>query len=94
MPSGLAGTRDDGSIVKELVSVVRMASRHPRYGKYIGRDCMGVQIRSDTPSMVTDTYKENSIEHNILWIVSRDMVATATWSMTFEDGSDATSARH
>ncbi len=53
-----------------------MASRHPQYGKYIGRDCMGIQTNSETPSMVTDTYKENNSEHNFPWMVSRDMVAT------------------
>ena len=77
-----AGQRDDGAIVEELVSVVRMASRHPQYGKYIGRDCMGVQMRSDTTDMVTDTYKENSVEHNFPWMVNKSMVANASWSIT------------
>jgi hypothetical protein len=88
-----SGTRDDGAIVGELVKVVRMASRHPQHGKYIGRDCMGVQIRSDTPSMVTDTYKENSVEHDFPWIVSREMVATASWSVTFSHPPDARQGR-
>lgn len=76
------GTRDDSAIVNELVSVVRMASRHPQYGKYIGRDCMGVAINSDTTNMITDTHKENSVERNFPWIVNKNMVATASWSMT------------
>lgn len=87
-----SGNRDDSAIVKELVSWVRMASRHPQHGKYIGRDCMGVQINSENTTMVTDTYKENSIEHNFPWIVNRNMVLTSSWSITLEDGSDATTA--
>lgn len=89
-----SGNRNDGAIVHELVKVVRMASRHPQYGKYIGRDCMGIQMNSETPSMVTDTYKENDVEHNFPWIVSRDMVATFSWSLTPVDDSDTTDASH
>lgn len=85
-----SGNRDDGAIAEELVKVVRMASRHPQYGKYIGRDCMGVQLNSNTMDMVTDTYKENSIEHNFPWMVNRNGVATVSWSMTLADGADAT----
>ncbi len=85
-----AGRRNDGAIVDELVKVVRMANRHPEYGKYIGRDCMGIQMRSDTPDMVTDTYKENSVEHNFPWIVNRNMVTRFSWSLTAEDGPDPT----
>jgi hypothetical protein len=83
-----AGTRNDGAIVQELVKVVRMASRHPQYGRYIGRDCMGIQMRSDAPDMVTDTYKENNVEHNFPWMVSREMVATVSWSITPERSPD------
>ena len=88
-----SGNRNDGAVAKELVKILRMASRHPQYGKYVGRDCMGVQINSETTDMVTDTYKEDSIEHNFPWVVSRDMVGTASWSMTLEDGSDTTTVR-
>ena len=85
-----SGNRDDDAIVSELIKVVRMASRHPQYGRYIGRDCMGIQIGSHTSTMVMGTYKENNIEHNLPWIVNRNMAFEASWSLTPEDGADAT----
>ena len=84
-----SGNRDDDAIVKELVRVVRMASRHPQYGKYIGRDCMTVITNSETSAMTTHTYMENSVEHDWPWLVSRDMVVGGWYSITGEDGEDA-----
>lgn len=44
MPSGLTS-------VRRLVSVVRQASKHPKYGKMIGRDCLSVVIHPNNPMM-------------------------------------------
>lgn len=43
-PSGLTS-------VRRLVSVVRQASKHPKYGKMIGRDCVSVVIHPNNPMM-------------------------------------------
>lgn len=84
-----SGNRDDSAIAEELVAVVRMASRHPRYGKYIGRDCMTVLTNSETPAMTTHTHMENSVEHDWPWMVTRDMVVGGWISVTRQDGTDA-----
>jgi hypothetical protein len=83
-----SGNRDDDAIAKELVKVVRMTNRHPEHGKYIGRDCMTVVINSETPTMTTHTYMEDSVEHDWPWMVSRDMVIGGWYSLITEDGVD------
>ena len=88
-----SGNRDDGAIADDLVKVIRMANRHPRYGKYIGRDCMTVQINSEMRDMTTHTHMENSVEHDWPWMVSRDMVVGGWYSITKEDGTDAFGTR-
>ncbi len=87
-----APQRSGGEVARELVSVIRMASRHPQYGKYIGRDCTVTALQWGEDGFLADTHKENSIEHNFPYIVSRDMVMAASWSLTPEEGSDATAA--
>lgn len=84
-----SGNRDDGAIANDLVKVVRMANRHTQYGKYIGRDCMTVQINSETRGMTTHTHTENSVKHDWPHMVSRDMVVGGWYSITKEDGTDA-----
>lgn len=84
-----SGNRDDNAIATELVNVVRMASRHPKYGKYIGRDCMSVVTNSETSAMTTHTHTENLVEHDWPWMVWRgDMVVGGSYSITTEDGTD------
>ena len=85
--------RDKAEVAEDLVSVVRMASRHPQYGKYIGRDCTVVARRFGDDAWLADTYKEKSIVHNVPWLVSRDMAMRGSFSITSEDGSDAFTKR-
>jgi hypothetical protein len=75
-------TREE--VARELVHVVRLATRHPEYGKYIGRDCMAVACRPYDLGFFADTYKEKSIEHNMPIAVTRDMMVNASWSITQE----------
>lgn len=82
------GNRNDGEIADEMTRVIRMASRHPRYGKYIGRDCMTVRMNSETPDMTVHTHMENSVEHDWPWMVTPDMVMRGWFSITREDGTD------
>lgn len=84
-----SGNRNDEVIADELVRITRTASRHPKYGKYIGRDCMTVVMNSETPTMTVHTHIENSVEHDWPWIVSSDMVVGGWFSITREDGTDA-----
>ena len=90
-----SGNRNDGAIAEELVPVVRTASRHPQYGKYIGRDCMTVitnseSTNSESSAMTAHTYIENSVEHDWPWMVySGNMVVGGSYSITKEDGTDA-----
>jgi hypothetical protein len=83
-----SGNRNDSAIAHELVRIVRMASRHPQYGKYIGRDCMTVIMNSETPSTTVHTHMENSVEHDWPWMVSRDMVMGGWFSITTDEGRD------
>jgi hypothetical protein len=84
-------TREE--VAKALVSIIRMASRHPQYGKFIGRDCTVAALQWGEDGFLADSYKENSIEHNFPWMVTRAMVTTASFSITREDGSDGFTAR-
>lgn len=88
-----SGNRDDGAIADELVSVVRMASRHPEYGKYIGRDVMTVVMNSETRNMTVFTHMENSVKHDVPWMVTRDMVVGGWFGIITEDGTDAFTLR-
>lgn len=46
------GERPSGiTSVRRLVSVVGQASKHPKYGKLIGRDCLSVVIHPNNPMM-------------------------------------------
>ncbi len=85
-----SGSRNDGAIAEKLVRVVRMASRHPQYGKYFGRDCMTVVTNSEASAMTAHTYMENSVEHDWPWMVySGNIVVGGSYSITKEDGTDA-----
>jgi hypothetical protein len=79
---GATTKRSQGDVARELVTVIRMASRHPDYGKYIGRDCMAVGCEPYNMGFFADTYKENSVQHNTPIMVTRDMVAKSSWSIT------------
>lgn len=83
MESG-APLRSREEVAGELVHIVRMATHHPDYGKYIGRDCMAVSCRPHNLGFFADTYKEKSIEHNTPIMVTRDIVAESSWSITQE----------
>ena len=82
-----SGSRSPEEIAEDLVHVVRLASNHPDYGKYIGRDCMVVGCQAGNQDYFADTYKENSIEHDTPWIVNQGMVYQASWSITEEPSS-------
>ncbi len=84
-----APQRSREDVAKELVSVVRMASRHPEHGKFIGRDCTVAACEFNEEGFLADTYKENSIEHNFPYMVTRDMVLAGSFSITREDGTGA-----
>jgi hypothetical protein len=47
--------------VERLVSVVRQASRHPKHGKLIGRDCLSVVIHPNTPEMPAYYHPEKDV---------------------------------
>jgi hypothetical protein len=78
----------DQTVAKELVSVVRMANRHPEYGKYIGRDCMAVRIQDDSVGVEADTHKENSIMHDWPIMVTEQSTVSGSGSMTQTDDSE------
>ena len=50
---------------ERLTWLVKRASRHPRYGKYIGRDCLSVVIHPNSPAMPTHYHpgKASTVEH-------------------------------
>ena len=79
-----APPRSREEVARELVHIVRMATHHPDYGKRIGRDCMAVGCRPYDLGFFADTYKEKSIEHNTPIMVTRDIVAESSWSITQE----------
>ncbi len=80
----------DQTVAKELVSVVRMANRHPEYGERIGRDCMAVRIQDDSIGVEADTYKENSIMHDTPIMVTEQGIVSASWSLTPVDEFEET----
>jgi hypothetical protein len=79
---------DELAEAKELISIVRMASRHPEYGRYIGRDCMAVVLNYSSWAITADTYKEDSsVMHDWPIMVFPEGAATVSGKWYFKQVS-------
>jgi hypothetical protein len=76
-------TQDEGWVARHLVQIIRMASHHPVYGRYINRDCMTVNMAAYSNDVGCFYYSgdKDSFMHYFPIMVNQGMVFTGEFEL-------------